>query len=95
MYARFRFFSSLPAFFIRDLPTDMPAHVKSSLFGASLNIPITQGAFNLGTWQGVWLCEHRDTGGYGGGHRRKIVITLQGLRKDSDSGGDGADQKGQ
>ncbi|KAL6043719.1 UPF0047 protein YjbQ [Balamuthia mandrillaris] len=39
---------------------DMPAHVKSSLFGASMSIPITNGSFNLGTWQGIWLCEHRD-----------------------------------
>ncbi|TPX37634.1 hypothetical protein SmJEL517_g00690 [Synchytrium microbalum] len=41
---------------------DMPGHVKSSLFGVSLNIPITSGSLNLGTWQGIWLCEHRNSG---------------------------------
>ncbi len=41
---------------------DMPAHVKSSLFGVSLTIPVTNGKLNLGTWQGIWLCEHRDNG---------------------------------
>ena len=52
---------------------DMPAHLKSSILGASLNIPITDGRLNLGTWQGVYLCEHRNHGG-----SRKIVLTLQG-----------------
>lgn len=52
---------------------DMPAHLKSSLLGASVNIPITQGRLNLGTWQGIYLCEHRDYGG-----ARSVVITLQG-----------------
>merc|ERR1711988_509347 len=42
-------------------PDDMPAHVKACLFGPSLSIPITDGALNVGTWQGVWLCEHRIT----------------------------------
>ncbi|QDU81962.1 hypothetical protein Pla110_37140 [Polystyrenella longa] len=56
-------------------PDDMPAHVKSSLIGASLNIPVTNGRLNLGTWQGIYLCEHRDHGG-----SRKIVITLQGSK---------------
>ena len=46
--------------------------------GASLNIPIRNGRLALGTWQGVYLCEHRDQGGWGGGHARTIVITLQG-----------------
>ena len=54
-------------------PDDMPAHLKSSLLGASLLIPITKGNFNLGTWQGVYLCEHRNNGG-----ARKILITLNG-----------------
>ena len=55
-------------------PDDMPAHVKSSLLGASLTIPIAQGEFVLGTWQGIYLCEHRNHGG-----SRQLVITLQGL----------------
>ena len=54
-------------------PDDMPAHLKSSLLGASVNVPITNGRFNLGTWQGIYLCEHRDYGG-----RRRLVITLTG-----------------
>ncbi|MDQ3394373.1 MAG: secondary thiamine-phosphate synthase enzyme YjbQ [Bacteroidota bacterium] len=54
-------------------PDDMPAHIKSSLLGASVTIPITQGRLNLGTWQGVYLCEHRDEGG-----RRSIVVTAYG-----------------
>lgn len=50
---------------------DMPAHAKSSLFGVSLTIPITNGRLNLGTWQGIYLCEFRDYGG-----SRKIVATI-------------------
>ena len=50
---------------------DMPAHAKSSLFGVSLTIPITDGRLNLGTWQGIYLCEFRDYGG-----ERRIVATL-------------------
>ncbi len=57
---------------------DMPGHVKSSLMGPSLNIPISNGRLALGTWQGIYLNEHRDQGGWGGGHTRRIVITLQG-----------------
>ncbi len=53
---------------------DMPAHIKSSLLGASVQIPITNGNLNLGIWQGIYLCEHRD---YGGG--RNIVITAFGI----------------
>lgn len=53
---------------------DMPAHIKASLFGSSVSIPITDGQLNLGTWQGIWLCEHRDRGG-----SRSIVVTLQGI----------------
>jgi len=52
---------------------DMPAHIKASLLGNSVNIPITRGKFNLGTWQGIYLCEHRNRGG-----SRKLVITLNG-----------------
>ena len=50
---------------------DMPAHAKCSLFGASLTIPITNGRLNLGTWQGIYLCEFRDYGG-----ERRIVATV-------------------
>ena len=53
---------------------DMPAHIKSSIYGVSLNIPITNGKLNLGTWQGIYLNEHRDSGG-----SRKIVITAVGI----------------
>ncbi len=52
---------------------DMPAHIKSVVIGSSLLIPITNGRLNLGTWQGIYLCEHRDYGG-----PRKIVITISG-----------------
>ncbi|NPA12052.1 MAG: YjbQ family protein [Epsilonproteobacteria bacterium] len=54
---------------------DMPAHFKSSMFGVSLNIPITAGRLNLGTWQGVYLNEHRDYPTL-----RKIVITIWGIK---------------
>lgn len=50
---------------------DMPAHAKSSLFGVSLSIPITDGRLNLGTWQGIYLCEFRNYGG-----PRRIVATI-------------------
>lgn len=50
---------------------DMPAHIKSSLMGNSLTIPIAQGQLALGTWQGVFLCEHRDHA-----HQRHMVLTL-------------------
>lgn len=50
---------------------DMPAHAKSSLFGVSLSIPITDGRLNLGTWQGIYLCEFRDYGG-----PRRVVATI-------------------
>ncbi|CCI48186.1 unnamed protein product [Albugo candida] len=59
---------------------DMPAHVKCTMIGSSINVPITKGKFNLGTWQGLYLCEHRNAGGYGGGHERKIVVTIQGTK---------------
>ncbi|KAK1259805.1 hypothetical protein QJS04_geneDACA001420 [Acorus gramineus] len=55
-------------------PDDMPAHIKSSMFGCSLTIPITDGRLNMGTWQGIWLCEHRDHG-----TARKVVVTLNGV----------------
>ncbi|MCM5703692.1 secondary thiamine-phosphate synthase enzyme YjbQ [Larsenimonas salina] len=52
---------------------DMPAHLKSSLLGPSVQIPITDGRLNLGTWQGIYLCEHRNHGG-----SRRVVITAFG-----------------
>ena len=52
---------------------DMPAHIKAVLLGSSVSVPISRGRFNLGTWQGVYLCEHRDRGG-----RRRLVVTLTG-----------------
>jgi len=52
---------------------DMPAHIKSSLLGQSINIPITNHKLNLGTWQGIYFCEFRNYGG-----KRKIIITVQG-----------------
>lgn len=52
-------------------PDDMPAHGKSSITGSSLTIPITGGRLNLGTWQGVYLCEFRNRGG-----GRKIIVTV-------------------
>lgn len=57
-------------------PDDMPAHAKAAMMGCNLTIPITNGQFNLGTWQGVWLCEHRDSGG-----SRKLIVTMNGLKK--------------
>ena len=55
-------------------PDDMPGHVKSSLIGVSHNIPITNGKLNMGTWQGIWICEHRD-----GSRTRSIVLTANGI----------------
>jgi secondary thiamine-phosphate synthase enzyme len=54
-------------------PDDMPAHVKHSLLGASISIPIHDGQLCLGTWQGIYLCEHRNHGG-----RRRLVATIWG-----------------
>lgn len=54
-------------------PDDMPAHIKASMMGSSVSIPITKGRLNLGTWQGIWLCEHRDRAG-----GRGVVVTVQG-----------------
>ncbi|MBI6121132.1 secondary thiamine-phosphate synthase enzyme YjbQ [Salegentibacter maritimus] len=53
---------------------DMPAHIKASLLGSSLQIPVTNGRLNLGTWQGIYLGEHRDFGG-----ARKLVLSLYGV----------------
>lgn len=52
---------------------DMPAHAKSSIIGSSITIPVTNGKPNLGTWQGIYLCEHRNHGG-----SRKVVATIIG-----------------
>ena len=52
---------------------DMPAHIKASLLGPSLTLPITRGRLALGTWQGIYLCEHRDRGG-----SRSVVATIMG-----------------
>ncbi|MGB3616511.1 MAG: secondary thiamine-phosphate synthase enzyme YjbQ [Catalinimonas sp.] len=54
-------------------PDDMPAHLKAALLGSSLTLPVRDGRLHLGTWQGIYLCEHRDQGG-----ARTLVVTLQG-----------------
>ena len=54
-------------------PDDMPAHIKAVLVGSSITIPISNGRFNLGAWQGIYLCEHRERGG-----ARRLVVTLSG-----------------
>ncbi|KAI4482604.1 hypothetical protein M0802_011445 [Mischocyttarus mexicanus] len=59
-------------------PDDMPAHVKACFLGSSLSIAITNGKLALGTWQGIWFCEHRDNAG-----SRKLIITLTGCLRDS------------
>ena len=53
---------------------DMPAHIKASLLGNSVEIPITNGKLNMGIWQGIYLCEHRNYGG-----ARKLVLTVYGV----------------
>jgi secondary thiamine-phosphate synthase enzyme len=54
-------------------PDDMPAHIKASLLGPSLSLPVSGGRLALGTWQGIYLCEHRDHGG-----ARSLLATLHG-----------------
>jgi secondary thiamine-phosphate synthase enzyme len=54
-------------------PDDMPAHIKASVLGPSLSLPVRDGRFALGTWQGVYLCEHRERGG-----PRSVIVTLVG-----------------
>lgn len=54
-------------------PDDMPAHVKAALIGTSVSVPIAEGRLCLGTWQGIYLCEHRDHGG-----SRRLVLTVHG-----------------
>lgn len=58
---------------IYEGPDDMPAHIKASILGNSLSIPVTNGKLNLGIWQGIYLCEHRDHAS-----RRTIVVTAFG-----------------
>lgn len=52
---------------------DMTSHIKSSILGHSVTVPVTNGRFNFGTWQGIYLCEHRNNGG-----SRKLVVTVVG-----------------
>lgn len=54
-------------------PDDMPAHIKAVLLGSSVTVPIRDGRFHLGTWQGIYLCEHRNRA-----QGRRLVVTLQG-----------------
>jgi len=54
-------------------PDDMPAHIKAAILGPDLTIPIREGTLALGTWQGIFLCEHRNNGG-----ERKLIVTLTG-----------------
>ena len=62
-------------------PDDLPAHIKSSLLGHQLTLPVTDGVFNLGMWQGIYLGEHRDSGG-----QRRVLVTLQGEMMDESRG---------
>lgn len=61
-------------------PDDMPAHVKACMLGSAVSMPVTAGRLNLGTWQGIYLCEHRDRAG-----GRTLVLTLQGADDESQS----------
>ena len=58
---------------VTEGPDDMPAHIKSALVGVEFSVPVRDGRLALGTWQGLWLLEHRDQGG-----ARRLVLTLQG-----------------
>ncbi|UUO05565.1 secondary thiamine-phosphate synthase enzyme YjbQ [Blastopirellula sp. J2-11] len=64
---------SFPYVHTLEGPDDMPAHIKAAMLGSSVTIPVTSGRLALGTWQGIYLCEHRDRGG-----SRRLVVTLQG-----------------
>ena len=64
---------NLPFIHTCEGPDDMPAHVKASMFGSSVSIPVSNGRLALGTWQGIYLCEHRNHGG-----NRKVVVTIMG-----------------
>ena len=63
----------LPYVHTMEGPDDMPAHVKSAMIGNSVTVPIAAGRLCLGTWQGIYLCEHRDSGG-----PRRLVLTVHG-----------------
>lgn len=65
---------TLPYIHIEEGKDDMPAHVKSSMFGCDITIPIQDGKLGLGTWQGIYIMEHRDHGG-----RRNIIGTVYGI----------------
>lgn len=67
---------SLPYVHTLEGPDDMPAHVKASMMGSSLTIPISSGRLALGTWQGIYLCEHRNQAG-----GRRLVVTVSGQGK--------------
>ena len=54
-----------------------PAHVKACFLGSNLTVPVSDGKLNLGTWQGVWLCEHRDRAG-----SRKVLVTVNGALRE-------------
>jgi secondary thiamine-phosphate synthase enzyme len=58
-------------------PDDMPAHIKAALLGPSLTLPVSRGRLALGTWQGIYLCEHRDRGG-----ARSVVATANGAERE-------------
>lgn len=60
-------------------PEDMPAHIKAALLGSSVSIPISAGKLNLGTWQGVYLCEHRNRA-----RQRRLVVTVNGRLHQND-----------
>jgi secondary thiamine-phosphate synthase enzyme len=64
---------SFPYTHTAEGPDDMPAHVKASLMGSSVSLPVSGGRLALGTWQGIYLCEHRNHGG-----SRQLVLTLHG-----------------
>ena len=55
-------------------PDDMPAHIKAALLGSNVLVPITNGRLNVGTWQGIYLCEHRDNGG-----ARRLILSAYGV----------------
>jgi secondary thiamine-phosphate synthase enzyme len=57
----------------------MPAHIKAVLLGSSVTVPVSQGRLNLGTWQGIYLCEHRERGG-----PRTVVVTVMGETETGD-----------
>ncbi|SMP71803.1 secondary thiamine-phosphate synthase enzyme [Neorhodopirellula lusitana] len=67
---------NLPYIHTIEGPDDMPAHVKASMMGASVTVPVRNGRLAMGTWQGIYLCEHRDRA-----TARRLILTLQGASK--------------